>query len=151
MAQPHRPEPGGNRYVELAESRRARDAPDVYAPQEPSIPSAVEKLVGASQGVITKRIDLVMLEVHELIGKLVMRSALVAFGLVIALSAWFAAIGALILVLTPGAGTIVHLGVFALINAAVGAAIIAVGVAMAVNKLPGLGAEAEGQSSSQHS
>jgi len=151
MAQPHRPEAGG-RYVELAESRRGREVSGfVNAGQEPTIPSAVEKLVAASQGVITKRIDLVMLEVHELLGRLVMRSALIAFGIVVAVAAWFAAVGAIVLYLFPGAGPIVHLGMFALVNAAVGAAIVAAGAVMAVNKLPVLGAEAEGQNTPQDS
>lgn len=145
----NRPEAGGGRYVELAENRRAREAAAYGAPQEPTIPSAVEKLVAASQGVITKRIDLVMLEVDEMMARLVTRAAFVAFGLVLALAAWVAAVGALVLYVTPGAGTMVHLGIFAAINAAAGVAVVAAGVAKGVNKLPALGTEAEAQNASQ--
>jgi len=116
----------GPRLSDLAESHRAHSHVPIYAAEpDPSLPAALEKLASATQGVLTKRIDLVMLEVNEMVGVLVLRSALVGFGVLVALAAWFGGISALVLALAPSLSTAVHLGIFALINAVVGGAVIA--------------------------
>ncbi|HYC56583.1 MAG TPA: phage holin family protein [Candidatus Binatia bacterium] len=121
------------------ENRRGNGA--AYPPaQEPSLPAALEKLTAATQGVITKRIDLVMLEIHELVGTLVMKTGLIVFGVIVALAAWFGAISALVLWLTPNMGTVGHLAIFSLVNLAIGAVVVFFALRA---KLPTLGAEAE--------
>jgi len=139
QAMANRSEPGGPRYVE-PENRRANGV-GAYAPgSEPSLPAALEKLASATQGVITKRIDLVMLEINALVGTLVVRTALVIFGVIVGLAAWFGAISALVLWLTPNMGTVGHLAIFALVNAAIGAVVVFFAVR---EQLPKLAAEAE--------
>jgi len=51
---------------------------------EPSISSSLDPLIAGSQGVITKRIDLALLEGHELLSRSVERGALVGAGMVLA-------------------------------------------------------------------
>jgi hypothetical protein len=82
------------------------------------VSSAVEHLVTSSQGVITKRIDLALLEGQELLSRTLQRAALVGFGMVLAAGAWFAAAACLVLLATPDANLVLRLGAFALLNAA---------------------------------
>jgi len=122
----------------MRENRR----PDIGSVQSaPSVPAALEKIASATQRVISKRIDLVMLENHELVSTLIARAALISFGVVVALSAWFAAIAAVVFYLMPNSGVVLHLAVFAAINAAVGAIVVAFGLR---EQLPTLAAEVTG-------
>ena len=57
---------------------------------EPSVTSSLGHLVAGSQGVITKRIDLALLEGRELLSRSIERAALVGAGMVLAAAAWFA-------------------------------------------------------------
>ena len=85
---------------------------------EPSVSSSLEHLVAGSQGVITKRIDLALLEGHELLSRSLQRAALVAFGMVLAAGAWFAVAACLVLLVTPNANVVPRLAAFGLLNAA---------------------------------
>jgi hypothetical protein len=128
----------GPRIAELPEHRRPlSDHPGAPAP---SVPAALEKLASATQRVISKRIDLVALESHELLSSLIMKGGLIAFGVVTGLAAWITAIAALVLWLMPDSGTPLRLAVYAGINAAVGAIVVAFALR---EKLPPLTAEVE--------
>ena len=95
---------------------------------EPSVSSAIEHLVASSQGVITKRIDLALLEGHDLLSRTLQRAVLVAFGMVVAAGAWFAVAACLVLLVTPNTQPVLRLAVFGLLNA--GAALGLVALAM---------------------
>ncbi len=101
--------------------------PEAHAPQgdsaggqgpagEPSVSSSLEHLVAGSQGVITKRIDLALLEGQELLSRTLQRAALVAFGIVLAAGAWFAVAACLVLLVTPNANPVLRLAAFGLLN-----------------------------------
>ena len=95
---------------------------------EPSVSSAIEHLVGSSQGVITKRIDLALLEGQELLSRTLQRAGLFAFGMVLAAGAWFALMACLVLFIVPNANPILRLAAFGLLNA--GSALGLVALAM---------------------
>ncbi|HXQ23265.1 MAG TPA: phage holin family protein, partial [Candidatus Acidoferrales bacterium] len=84
---------------------------------EPTVSSSLEHLVAGSQGVITKRIDLALLEGQELLSQTLQRAALVGFGMVLAAGAWFAAAACLVLLVTPNANLVLRLAAFAVLNA----------------------------------
>ena len=79
--------------------------------------SAIEHLVASSQGAITKRIDLALLEGQELLSSTLRRAALVGLGMVLGAGAWFAAAACVVLLVTPDANLVVRLAAFALLNA----------------------------------
>ena len=84
---------------------------------EPSVASAIEHLVASSQGELSKRIDLALLEGQELLSRTLQRAALVAFGMVLAAGAWFAVAACLVLLVTPNANPVLRLAAFGLLNA----------------------------------
>lgn len=84
---------------------------------EPSVSSSLEHLVAGSQGVITKRIDLALLEGQEVLSRTLQRAALVAFGMVLAAGAWFAGAACLVLLVAPNANLVLRLAAFGLLNA----------------------------------
>jgi uncharacterized membrane protein YqjE len=84
---------------------------------EPSVSSSLEHLVAGSQGVITKRIDLALLEGQDLLSRTLQRAALAAFGMVLAAGAWFAVAACLVLLVTPNATPVLRLAAFGLLNA----------------------------------
>lgn len=85
---------------------------------EPSISSAVEHLVAGSQGAITHRIDLALLEGREFLSRSLRGAVLVGFGMVLAAGAWFATAMCLVLLAAPGASLAVRLAIFGLLNGA---------------------------------
>lgn len=85
---------------------------------EPSVSSSLEHLVSGSQGVITKRIDLALLEGQELLSRAIERAALVGAGMVLAAAAWFTGAGAFVLFVAPDASPVIRLAAFALLNGA---------------------------------
>jgi hypothetical protein len=85
---------------------------------EPSVSSSLEHLVAGSQGVITKRIDLALLEGRELLSRSTERAALLGAGMVLAAAAWFAGAACVVLFTTPGASLVVRVGAFGLLNGA---------------------------------
>ena len=86
-------------------------------PGEPSVSLAIEHLVASGQGVITKRIDLALLEGQELLARALQRAALVGLGMVLAAGAWFAGAACLVLLVTPNANPVLRLAAFGLLNA----------------------------------
>lgn len=96
-----------------------------HPPGEPSVTSSIEHLVAGSQGVITKRIDLALLEGQQLLSRTLQRAALASAGIVLLAAAWFAAGAALVLFLLPEATPVVRLATFALLNATCAAALVA--------------------------
>ncbi|MBI4515510.1 MAG: phage holin family protein [Deltaproteobacteria bacterium] len=85
---------------------------------ESSVASSIEHLVAGSQGVITKRIDLALLEGRELLSRSIERAALVGAGMVLATAAWFAGAGAFVLLVAPDASPVIRLAAFGLLNGA---------------------------------
>ncbi len=77
--------------------------------------SALERLVVASQGVVTKRIDLALLEGQEAISRTFRATALTSVGVLLICAAWFALLWCAVLMI--GAALPVRLGVFSLLNA----------------------------------
>lgn len=99
--------------------RRSRDS------AEHPFATALDRLASATQGMVSKRIDLVMLENHELASALLFKSVLVGIGIVLGLGAWFSATTAAVFLLAPAAGTVAHLACLAVIHAAVATFVVA--------------------------
>ncbi len=95
---------------------------------EPSVSSAIEHLVASSQGEVTKRIDLALLEGRDLLSRTLQRAALIACGMVLAAGAWFAVAACVVLLIAPHASLAVRLAAFGLLNA--GGAVGLVALAM---------------------
>ena len=91
-----------------------------------SVSSAFEHLVVGSQRVITKRIDLALLESQELLAHMLQRAALAAAGIAMAAAAWFAVTTSFILVITPGQTLSVRLAAFGLLNGGVALGLLVV-------------------------
>lgn len=83
---------------------------------EPSVTSSLEHLVAGSQGVISKRIDLALLEGRELLSRTVQGAALLGFGAVLAAAAWLSLAGGVVLLVFPDASWVVRLTAFGLLN-----------------------------------
>jgi uncharacterized membrane protein YqjE len=105
--------------VELAEpsGTSSGNARDDSPTGEPSVSSSLVHLMAGSQGVITKRIDLALLEGQELLSRTLQRAALVAFAMALAAGAWFAVAACLVLLVTPNASPVVRLAAFGVLNA----------------------------------
>lgn len=106
---------------------------------EPSVPAALEKIASVSQRVLSKRIDLLMLDNHELISRLLVKAAALSVGVVTGLSAWLSAISALLVWLLPDWSTSGRLAMFALLNAVFSAVVVAI----VLRKPPRLSGETE--------
>ena len=89
----------------------------------PSVISAVERLLVASEGVIAKRIDLALLEGHELLARVLLIGALGSSVILLVTGALFALIAALVLAIMPEATRAAHLAVFGGIDVVVAVAI----------------------------
>lgn len=92
---------------------------------EPSVASSLEHLVAGSQGVITKRIDLALLEGRELLSRTVQGAALLSLGIVLAAAAWFALSASAVLWVIPDAAAVIHLTAFGLLNGGCAAGFVA--------------------------
>jgi len=120
--------------VELAETAVARgDKAGEGVNTEPSVSSALEHLAAGSQGVITKRIDLALLEGQELLSRTLQRAALNGAGTLLAVGAWFAGAACLVQFVAPDATLAVRLALFALLNG--GGAVALVTLAMRRGRL----------------
>ncbi len=84
---------------------------------EQSLGSVFERLVTASQGTITKRIDLAILEGQEVLTRGAKASFVGALAVLLASMAWAALIAAVVLALTPESTPAVHLALFGATNA----------------------------------
>jgi len=78
--------------------------------------AAFEHLVESAQGVVTKRIDLALLEGREIASDTLDRAAWGVIGVVLAAAAWLALASAMILLLLPEAAMTVRIASFALLN-----------------------------------
>jgi uncharacterized membrane protein YqjE len=88
------------------------------------VQSSIERLVVASQGVITKRIDLALLEGQELVTRTVLALVLGGLGVLLACGAWFAFVAFIVLSLAADAAPATRALIFAGINAIGAAALI---------------------------
>lgn len=104
--------------MELAETLVAHggNAEDDNPIGEPSVSASLEHLVAGSQGMITKRIDLALLEGRELLSRTVQGAALVALGITLAAAAWFAMAASVVLLVIPDASWVIRLAAFGLLN-----------------------------------
>lgn len=116
--------------MELAEAHATqRDIPGRgSATAEPSVSSALERLGAAGQGVIAKRIDLALLEGHELLSRTLGGAALIGAGTLLAAAAWFALAAGFALVAIPVANPVVRLAVFGLLNGGAAVGLVALGL-----------------------
>jgi len=116
--------------VKLAEARATQ--PDIPGRQraaaEPSVSSALVHLVAGSQGVITKRIDLALLEGQELLSRTLGGAALIGAGTLLAAAAWFAVAAGFTLWVIPVANPVVRLAVFGLLNGGAAVGLVALGM-----------------------
>lgn len=85
-------------------------------PPEPSVSSALERLLAASQGVVTKRIDLALLEVQEIMSRGVADAVLAGLSVLCVTAAWFALAVCIVLVVAANASLVERLGLFAILN-----------------------------------
>ena len=99
-----------------AQASEPRTVGDASAP-EPSVTSALERLLAASQGVVTKRIDLALLEAQEIVSRGVLGAALVGLSVLWVAAAWFALAACVVLLVTADANLIGRIGLFAVLNA----------------------------------
>ena len=65
---------------------------------------------------ITKRIDLALLEGRELLSRTLQSAALVGIGIILAAAAWFAVTACVVLLLIPDARWVARLAGFGLLN-----------------------------------
>lgn len=91
----------------------------------PSVGSSLEHLVAASQGVITKRIDLALLEGRDLLSRTLRAAALIGLAIVLAAASWFAMAASGVLFVLPDESPVVHLAAFALLNGSCATVLIA--------------------------
>jgi len=101
---------------------------------EQSVSSALEHLAAGSHGVISKRIELALLDVHELLSRTLQRAALVGVGLVVASAAWFAVAACVVLLVTPDASLAVRLAAFGLLNWGVALGHPRLGLGLAISR-----------------
>lgn len=90
-----------------------------------SVVSSLEHLLDGAQGVVAKRIDLALLEGGELLSRAIGRTALTAAGILLAVTAWLAGAGALVLFVMPDTNPVVRLAVLALLNGGAGLGLVA--------------------------
>jgi|SRR5579862_712511 len=98
------------------------------ATAEPSVSSALEHLGIAGQGVITKRIDLALLEGREVLSRTLGGAALIGAGVLLAAAAWFAVAAGSTLFMIPAAHPIDRFAVFAVLNGAAALGLVALGM-----------------------
>jgi hypothetical protein len=92
------------------------------------VSSALVHLVAGSQGVITKRIDLALLEGQELLSRTLGGAALIGAGTLLAAAAWFAVAAGFTLWVIPVANPVVRLAVFGLLNGGAAVGLVALGM-----------------------
>lgn len=97
----------------------------IQHPGEPSVTSSLERVVVASQNMISKKIDLALLEGREWITGAVLSVLMAACGAVLACAAWFALVACVALSLPDGYSATARAAVFAVINLVVAAALLA--------------------------
>lgn len=81
-----------------------------------SVSSSLEHLISGSQRVVTKRIDLALLEARDLASRAGRAVALIGLGILLVAAAWFALSACVVLWVIPGATMETRLFVFGLLN-----------------------------------
>ena len=94
--------------------------------EEPSVSAALERVAIATQGIITKRIDLALLEGQEAVSRILRATALASVGIILASAGWFALIWSVLLVLETSRE--VRFGVFGLLNVMIAAVLIVLAI-----------------------
>jgi hypothetical protein len=102
--------------VALAETSIQRR--ELSKAHEPTVSGSLEHLISSSQSVITRRIDLALLETQVLLKEFVEYAGFYAVAIVLAACTWLAATAALSLFIIPFPNWAYRLGVFALLNGA---------------------------------
>ncbi len=94
---------------------------------EPSVSSALERVLDASERVIVDRIELMRLDTHETVSRALSAAIMLALGAALLFSGWFAAMAIVVLVLdaygAPAAGCAIVAG----LSLVVGGSLIARG------------------------
>lgn len=100
-----------------------RDAPSTEGDRGSSVGTSLEHLIAGSQGVITKRLDLAVLEGEEFLSRALERAALLGVGVILLAGACLAATNTLVLTFVPESRPQLRMAVFAILNvvAALGA------------------------------
>jgi len=91
---------------------------------EPSVLSSLEHLVAGSQGVITKRIDLALLDGREALSRALQGAALVGVAILVGAAAWLALTAGAVEWVLAEASWALRLAAFGLLNAATAAALL---------------------------
>lgn len=84
--------------------------------REPSLTGSLEQLVASSQAVVTKRIDLALLEGQEVLSRTVGNAALLIVASLLGAVGWIAAVWALVQFIVPWASELLRLAIFAGVN-----------------------------------
>jgi uncharacterized membrane protein YqjE len=87
-----------------------------HEPGEPSVTSSIERMVIASQNVISKKIDLAVLEGQEWITRAVSSVLLAAVGGLLACAAWLSLVACIALALPESFNTLGRAAVFTAVN-----------------------------------
>ncbi|MFN2427292.1 MAG: phage holin family protein [Candidatus Binatia bacterium] len=87
--------------------------------------AAFEQLVSSTQGVISKRIDLAVLEGREIVSESLHRAGWGGAGIVLATVTWLSLMMSLVFLFLPNAAPAIRLATFALINGIAAAACLA--------------------------
>jgi uncharacterized membrane protein YqjE len=82
------------------------------------VASSLEHLISASHSMLSKRIDLVLLEAQEIVSRSLTGAALTGLCMLLAAGAWFALAGAAVLLLIPESASPLRLFAFGLANCA---------------------------------
>jgi hypothetical protein len=94
----------------------------------PSVSSAVERVLNASQRLITDRFDLVRLESAEALSRALCGGALLSVGGILICGGWFVAMAIIVVLLDQYAPRAVGLAVVAVLSGAAGGSIVALGL-----------------------
>lgn len=83
---------------------------------EPSMSGAIERLFAATQGVITKRIDLALLQVEEIFSRGLASIAVIGLSVLCLTASWFATVVCAVLLIASNGSLIERVALFGLIN-----------------------------------
>jgi uncharacterized membrane protein YqjE len=121
----------------LPEEERARaSARSTVPPTEVSLGTSLEHLLAGSQGLISKRFDLALLEGENILARGTRRLSLAGTGMILLAGAILATTGLVSLLLFPAAQPERRLAAFAVLNAACAFAILRLGTTATKATLP---------------
>jgi hypothetical protein len=114
---PHRQRRQEMKSTDQFASRREFSMKTARAP-EPNLTDSLEQLLASSQNVVTKRIDLALLEGSEIITRSIRQLAMLSAAVAMVTGMWFALVAAVVEFVLPQASLAARLAAFAGINAA---------------------------------